>query len=94
MALVGAAISSLAGGPISDKFGRKTTVIIADILFTLGAILMAISWNVGFLIFGRFVVGCGVGLAAMVVPIYLAECSPAEIRGKLVTTNTVFLTSG
>ncbi|KRX00110.1 Major facilitator superfamily domain, general substrate transporter [Pseudocohnilembus persalinus] len=93
IALLGAAISSLLGGPMADKIGRKKTILIADFFFTSGALIMAISPSVAFLMVGRLIVGIGVGLAAMVVPIYLSESSPKEIRGKLVTMNTLFITA-
>jgi SP family myo-inositol transporter-like MFS transporter 13 len=57
--------------------GRKLTIIIADTFFTAGAVVMAIAPDVYILIVGRFIVGVGVGIAAMVVPIYLAEVAPA-----------------
>jgi SP family myo-inositol transporter-like MFS transporter 13 len=79
---------------IADRFGRKPTLIIADVIFVLGAILMAIAPEVVMLIIGRLVVGVGVGFAAMVVPIYLAETSPMEYRGAIVSTNILLVTSG
>lgn len=79
---------------MADKIGRKVTILVADILFTVGALMMGLAPSINFLIAGRFIVGCGVGLAAMVVPVYLAESAPTEIRGKIVTINTLFLTGG
>ncbi|CAI2367337.1 unnamed protein product [Moneuplotes crassus] len=93
MALVGAAIGSIFGGPIADKYGRKPTIIIADIMFTVGCLLMAFTPNIFWLIFGRFVVGIGIGVAAMVVPVYLAEISPKHIRGVIVNFNVIMITS-
>lgn len=92
IALIGAAISSLLGGIVSDNIGRKKTILIADIFFTIGAILMAFAPSITTLLIGRLIVGIGVGLAAMVVPVYLSESAPKEIRGKLVTMNTLFIT--
>ena len=67
MALIGAAIASLAGGPISDLLGRKLTILIADGLFTLGAIIMGVAPTIPVLMIGRFVVGCGVGIFKFMV---------------------------
>ena len=94
MALFGAAIGSLIGGSISDKYGRKPTIIISDILFMIGAVVMAFAPDVLVLMSGRFIVGLGVGIAAMVIPVYLAECSPKEIRGRIVTLNIISITVG
>ena len=73
----------------------------ADVLFTIGAIMMAAAPTVGVLMGGRFVVGVsaynlqlGVGIASMIVPVYISEAAPTEIRGKLVTCFTFMITFG
>lgn len=76
IALLGAFIGALISSWLSDKYGRKKTIIIADIVFIVGSIIMACSIDVLMLIFGRFVIGLGVGIASMIVPIYLSEASP------------------
>lgn len=55
---------------------------------------MAFSPNVAVLVVGRFIVGLGVGVAAMIVPVYIAEVAPKNIRGILVNLNVVFIASG
>ena len=55
---------------------------------------MAFSPSLVVLVLGRFVVGLGVGIAAMVVPVYLAEVAPSSIRGTLVNLNVIFITLG
>ena len=50
-------MGSLFGGPLSDNYGRKTTIMIADVLFSIGAIIMGIAPTIAVLIIGRFVVG-------------------------------------
>lgn len=55
---------------------------------------MALAFNIFILIMGRFIVGMGIGFAAMIVPVYLAEVSPKELRGIVVSTNILFCTSG
>ena len=57
MAVLGAAIGAPFGGPVADKYGRKLTIIIADIAFTSGAVIMYFSSNISLLMLGRFVVG-------------------------------------
>ncbi|KAL2160372.1 hypothetical protein VTH06DRAFT_1545 [Thermothelomyces fergusii] len=79
---------------LADRLGRKRVVLGADALFAVGAALQAASHTVGLMVFGRAVVGMAVGAASFVVPLYLAELSPAAIRGQLVTMNVIFITLG
>jgi MFS family permease len=76
LALLGAAFGSLFSGTASDKWGRKPLIITADVFCTLGAALMAMAPTIPILMTARFIVGIGVGVAAQVVPVYLAEVSP------------------
>ena len=87
LATLGAAVGSLVSGLTSDKYGRKKPIMFADILFTLGAILMAVAPTIPTLMVGRFLVGLGDGIAAQIVPLYLSEVAPVEIRGQLVAFN-------
>jgi MFS family permease len=54
---LGAAFGSLLAGPLSDTYGRKKAIIVCDILFTIGALLMGLASSISMLIFGRFIVG-------------------------------------
>jgi MFS family permease len=56
-ALIGAAIGCLIGGPFSDKYGRKKTIILTDVFFILGSLLMGHSGNMFILLSGRFIAG-------------------------------------
>ncbi|KAH6824967.1 inositol transporter 1 [Perilla frutescens var. hirtella] len=94
MALVGAIIGAAVGGWFSDAFGRKKATLSADVVFALGAIVMAAAPNPYILIVGRFLVGLGVGIASVTAPVYIAEASPSEIRGGLVSTNVLMITGG
>ncbi|KAI9115160.1 hypothetical protein K1719_014173 [Acacia pycnantha] len=94
MALVGAIIGSALGGWINDAFGRKKATLIADVVFALGSIVMALSPNVYVLIFGRLLIGIGVGMASVTAPVYIAEAAPSEIRGGLVSINVLMITGG
>lgn len=94
MALVGAIIGAASGGWINDLYGRKKATLLADVIFTVGAIVMAAAPNPYVLILGRLLVGVGVGIASMTAPVYIAEASPSEVRGGLVGTNVLMITGG
>lgn len=85
-------MGSIFGGPLADRLGRKMTIMISDLLFTIGAIIMAFASTISVLILGRTIVGLGVGCSAMIVPIYLSEVSPKKIRGTIVTYNLILIT--
>ena len=88
---MGAAFGALFSGSISDKIGRKKVIIIADILFTIGAAVMALAPTVQVLMIGRLIIGVGVGAASQIVPLYLSEVAPIQIRGKLVAFNVTMI---
>uniref|UniRef100_A0A5B7AU98 Putative inositol transporter 4-like n=1 Tax=Davidia involucrata TaxID=16924 RepID=A0A5B7AU98_DAVIN len=94
MAVAGAIIGAAFGGWINDKYGRKKSILLADILFFVGAIVMALSPGPWMIIIGRIFVGLGVGMASMTSPLYISEASPARIRGALVSTNGLLITGG
>ena len=79
---------------LADKLGRRRVILYADILFVVGALLQAVSSTVAFMVLGRCIIGAGVGAASFVVPLYIAEIAPASHRGRLVTTNVMFITMG
>lgn len=94
MAVAGAIIGAGFGGWLNDRFGRRPSIILADLLFFVGAIIMAAAPIPGILILGRIFVGFGVGMASMTSPLYISEASPARIRGALVSTNGLLITGG
>ncbi|KAH7681313.1 Sugar/inositol transporter protein [Dioscorea alata] len=94
MALVGAMIGAAGGGWVNDAYGRKKATLIADVVFTIGSLVMCAAPDPYVLIFGRLLVGLGVGMASVTAPVYIAEASPSEIRGGLVSTNVLMITSG
>lgn len=57
LAILGAAVGSMLGGPFSDRFGRKLTIMMADILFVIGAVVMGIAPSIAILMLGRVLVG-------------------------------------
>ncbi|XP_065853851.1 inositol transporter 4-like [Euphorbia lathyris] len=94
MTVGGAIIGAAFGGVGNDKFGRKKTILAADVVFFVGAIVMALAPTYSVIILGRFLVGLGVGMASMTAPLYISEVSPARIRGALVSTNGLLITGG
>ncbi|EEF34150.1 sugar transporter, putative [Ricinus communis] len=94
MAVAGAIIGAAFGGYINDRFGRKISIMLADVVFFFGALVMAGAPAPGILIVGRILVGLGVGMASMTSPLYISEASPARIRGALVSTNGLLITTG
>lgn len=89
-ALIASPLSSV----LADKFGRRRVILYADLLFILGAVVQAVCSSVVVMTVGRCVIGAGVGAASFVVPLYIAEVAPASHRGRLVTTNVLFITLG
>ncbi|GAQ92108.1 hexose transporter [Klebsormidium nitens] len=94
MAIAGAVVGASIGGHVNDKYGRKFAILAADISFFMGAVAMAAAQSPFALIVGRVLVGMGVGVASMTVPLYIAEAAPTSIRGALVSVNVLMITSG
>ena len=89
-----AAIASFSGGFLNNMLGRKPVIIGASFVFTVGAIVLGVAVNRSMLLIGRAILGIGIGLASMTVPMYIAECAPFHLRGRMVTLNNVFITFG
>lgn len=94
MALAGAIVGAAIGGWLNDRYGRKPALLIGDVSFFVGAVIMAAANGPPLLIVGRIFVGFGVGMASMTSPLYISETSPAKIRGALVSTNSFLITGG
>ncbi len=92
--VLSAFISSLVGGTMSKKYGRRFSILCASCIFTVGAIQMGASWSYNSLVFGRIIVGGGIGLASLSTPIYLAEVASPSMRGTLVTINGLLICFG
>ncbi|CAI0440145.1 unnamed protein product [Linum tenue] len=92
--VAGAIIGAALGGYANDRIGRRKTIMVADVLFFLGSIIMAIAPVPAVIIIGRVLVGLGVGMASMTAPLYISEASPAKIRGAMVSTNGLLITGG
>nr|GEV32986.1 plastidic glucose transporter 4 [Tanacetum cinerariifolium] len=85
--LAGATVGSFTGGSLADHFGRTKTFILDAIPLTVGAFLCASAQNVETIIIGRLLSGFGIGISSAIVPLYISEISPTEIRGTLGSIN-------
>jgi len=91
---LGALVGALVAGVLADKIGRRFTILLAAILFTLGALLEALAPGTTVLVIGRLVVGFGVGVASVAAPLYAAEQAPTRLRGRFVSMYQLAITIG
>ncbi|XP_054911494.1 proton myo-inositol cotransporter-like [Poeciliopsis prolifica] len=89
-----AALCALLGGFLNGLFGRRVCILLASFFFTVGGVVLSTAPGKEALLAGRLIVGVGLGIASMTVPVYIAEASPPHLRGQLVTVNTLFITGG
>ena len=92
--LVGCAAGVLLVGPISDRFGRKPAMFLAALMFLISAIGTAIPNDIATFILFRIVGGLGIGIASITTPMYIAEITPAHIRGRMVAVNQIAIVGG
>ncbi|KAJ6050178.1 general substrate transporter [Penicillium canescens] len=90
----GAFFGALAAGCSADKYGRKIGIFLGCIVFVIGAVLQACAFSLAQMAVGRFVIGIGVGSAAMIIPLYIAEVSPAKYRGRMIGLDNMSITGG
>ncbi|KAF2707361.1 MFS general substrate transporter [Pleomassaria siparia CBS 279.74] len=80
---LGALIGTLFAGYLADRLSRKYSIVVAVIIFTIGGILQTAAVEYSMLVVGRLVGGLGIGMLAMISPLYIFEIAPPEIRGAL-----------
>ncbi|KAJ6927829.1 monosaccharide-sensing protein 2-like [Populus alba x Populus x berolinensis] len=85
MSLVGATLITMCSGPVSDLLGRRPLLIISSVLYFVSGLIMLWSPNVYVLLLARLLDGFGIGLAVTLIPVYISETAPSEIRGLLNT---------
>jgi SP family xylose:H+ symportor-like MFS transporter len=91
---LGCIVGCLLAGDIADRFGRKPGLIIAALIFAISSIGIAFSATLTYFLILRFAAGIGVGMASMLCPMYIAEVSPAEVRGRNVAINQLTVVIG
>ena len=93
-ALIGSIIGVLCAGMLSDFLGRKKTMLISAVLFSISAIGCALCADFTQLVIFRIIGGFGIGIVSIVSPVYISEVSPAEVRGTMVSLYQLFITIG
>lgn len=91
---LGCMVGAGAAGRFSDYYGRKNLLIISAILFAISAVGSGISNTIGSFFIYRLIGGLGVGMASMLSPMYIAEITPAKIRGRFVALNQFAIVTG
>lgn len=91
---LGAVLGCITAGSISDRYGRRKGLVLAAGVFGLSALAMALAPGRNFFIVARCMAGIGVGMASMLSPMYIAEVSPAPLRGRMVAINQLTVVTG
>src|ERR1700720_598879 len=91
---LGAIAGCLVAGSVSDRYGRRKGLLLAAGIFCISSLAMSLAPGRGFFIGARFMAGIGVGMASMLSPMYIAEISPAHLRGRMVAINQLTVVIG
>ena len=94
VALLGSALGAWMAGRIADRWGRTRTMLLGAVMFFASSILTGLSWSVPDMILWRIMSGIGIGIASVMAPAYIAEISPASIRGRLGSVQQLAITIG
>lgn len=92
--LFGAALGAMFGGRLADRFGRRKVILYLALVFFLATLGCTLAPDVTIMVSFRFILGLAVGGASVTVPTYIAEISPAERRGQMVTQNELMIVTG
>ena len=93
-ALVGCLVGAMVAGAAADKYGRKPLLTVSAVLFTVSAVATGLFNDFTLFNIARFIGGVGIGVASALAPMYIAEVSPAEIRGRMVSLNQMTIVLG
>ena len=92
--LIGCMFGAGLAGPISDRLGRRRFMLVSAVLFLVSAVGCALPRTITAFIIFRFIGGLGIGSAAVLSPLYIAEVAPARVRGALVSVNQLAIVTG
>jgi sugar porter (SP) family MFS transporter len=87
-------LAMMLAGPLSDRFGRRAVLKVAAVLYFVSALLSAIAPTFALLVIARMIGGLGVGASLILAPMYIAEISPSNIRGRMVSFNQLNIVIG
>ncbi|MBR6276195.1 MAG: MFS transporter, partial [Prevotella sp.] len=93
-ALIGCLVGAMVAGWAADKYGRKPLLMVSAVLFTVSAIGTGLFSDFTLFNIARFIGGVGIGVASALAPMYIAEVSPTEIRGRMVSLNQMTIVLG
>ena len=93
-ALVGCLVGAMVAGALADRYGRKPLLMTSAVLFTVSAIATGLFNDFTLFNIARFIGGVGIGVASALAPMYIAEVSPTEIRGRMVSLNQMTIVLG
>ncbi|KAM0877175.1 hypothetical protein ACQ4PT_035677 [Festuca glaucescens] len=91
---IGAMLGAILSGTIADKVGRKRAMAISDVFCIVGYLFIVFSKNFLWLYLGRLSIGCGIGLFSYVVPVYISEITPKNLRGRFAAVNQLMICCG
>ena len=93
-ALIGCLAGAMVAGAAADKYGRKPLLMVSAVLFTVSAVGTGLFNDFTLFNIARFIGGVGIGVASALAPMYIAEVSPTEIRGRMVSLNQMTIVLG
>ncbi|ONM30920.1 sugar transporter ERD6-like 5-like isoform X1 [Zea mays] len=91
---IGAMLGAIVSGSVADRAGRRGAMAISDVLCALGYLLIGFSQSYWWLDIGRVLIGCGIGILSYVVPVYISEITPKDLRGGFATVNQFMICCG
>lgn len=91
---LGCIVGCLLAGQLAERFGRRPGLMLSALIFAVSSIGMALAPNLTIFVLMRFMAGIGVGMASMLSPMYIAEISPAAMRGRNVAINQLTIVVG
>jgi sugar porter (SP) family MFS transporter len=93
-ALIGCLVGGVSSGSLSNRYGRKRLLVLAALIFAVSSLGAGLAYQFDVFVAWRVMGGCAIGLASAISPMYIAEISPARLRGRLVSLNQLAIVVG